>query len=588
MDQFNQYLLALFAFLPILLAGGLVIGLRWPASRAMPVAFLTAAGLALYIWEVPGLQVAAASLKGLVIAVSLLYIIFGAILLLNTLRESGGLSVIRQGFTSLSPDRRVQVIVIAWLFGAFIEGSAGFGSPAAVAVPLLVGLGFPPLAAIIAGMLIQSTPVSFGAVGTPILVGVNNGLSNVLPDAAVRGEFLLEVTDKVALLHAACGTFIPLTVVCILTRFFGANRSWAEGLRAWRFALFAAFSMTIPYVLVAWWLGPEFPSLLGSLVGLAIVVPAARSGFLLPRDGTWDFPDRTMWPAGWFSQGEVPGPEPAGSMGFARAWLPYLLVVILLVLTRLKGIQFGGASIGEWLGGVSLELTDLFSSGIGAKFQPLYLPGGIFIIASLATCFLHRMSRPAYGRAVQDSLRTTLKASVALVFTVPMAQVFINSGTEALPGGMPQALANGVAGLAGDAWPLFSTFVGGFGAFVAGSNTISNMTFAEFQYLAAGKIGADPGWVTALQAVGGAAGNVICIHNVVAASAVVGMVGREGIVIRKTFLPFVGYALFAGALGYAVIWKDTKGWINSGSVIALLMVALAAWAIYFGRGSRKE
>ena len=136
MDQFSQYLLALFAFLPILFAGGLVIGLRWPASRAMPVAFLTAAGLALYIWEVPGSQVAAASLKGLVIAVSLLYIIFGAILLLNTLRESGGLSVIRQGFTSLSPDRRVQVIVIAWLFGAFIEGSAGFGSPAAVAVPL--------------------------------------------------------------------------------------------------------------------------------------------------------------------------------------------------------------------------------------------------------------------------------------------------------------------------------------------------------------------------------------------------------------------------------------------------------------------
>ena len=145
-----------------------------------------------------------------------------------------------------------------------------------------------------------------------------------------------------------------------------------------------------------------------------------------------------------------------------------------------------------------------------------------------------------------------LKASVALVFTVPMAQVFINSGTASTPG-MPHALATGVAALAGDAWPLFSTFIGGFGAFVAGSNTISNMTFAEFQYLAALKIEADPGWVTALQAVGGAAGNVICIHNVVAASAVVGMVGREGSVIRKTFLPFAGYALFAGSLGYAVI-----------------------------------
>ena len=143
----NEYLLALLAFSPILVAGILVAGFRWPASRAMPLAYLTAAGLALGVWGLPGRQVAGATSKGLVITASLLYIIFGAILLLNTLRESGGLKVIRSGFTRLSPDRRVQVIVIAWLFGAFIEGSAGFGTPAAVAVPLLVGLGFPALAA---------------------------------------------------------------------------------------------------------------------------------------------------------------------------------------------------------------------------------------------------------------------------------------------------------------------------------------------------------------------------------------------------------------------------------------------------------
>ena len=136
----NESLLALLAFSPILVAGILVAGFRWPASRAMPIAYLTVASMALFVWELPGRQVAGATAKGLVITASLLYIIFGAILLLNTLRESGGLKVIRAGFTSLSPDRRVQVIVIAWLFGAFIEGSAGFGTPAAVAVPLLVPL----------------------------------------------------------------------------------------------------------------------------------------------------------------------------------------------------------------------------------------------------------------------------------------------------------------------------------------------------------------------------------------------------------------------------------------------------------------
>ena len=297
----NEYLLALLAFSPILVAGILVAGFRWPASRAMPLAYLTAASLALGVWGLPGRQVAGATSKGLVITASLLYIIFGAILLLNTLRESGGLKVIRSGFTRLSPDRRVQVIVIAWLFGAFIEGSAGFGTPAAVAVPLLVGLGFPALAAVISGMLIQSTPVSFGAAGTPILVGVNKGMGELLSGMteAERHLWLADIGEKVAFLHAVCGTFIPLAVVCVMTRFFGRNRSWSEGLAAWRFALFAALAFTVPYALVARYLGPEFPSLIGALVGLAIVVPSARKGLLLPKGEPWDSDDRKNWDAEW-------------------------------------------------------------------------------------------------------------------------------------------------------------------------------------------------------------------------------------------------------------------------------------------------
>ena len=175
--------LAALAFLPIAVVALFLVVLRWPASRAMPLSYLTAAGLALLVWQVAFVDVAAATFKGLVIATSLLYIIFGAILLLNTLRESGALQVIRRGFMDVSPDRRVQVIIIAWLFGSFIEGAAGFGTPAAVAVPLMVGLGFPAMAAVVSGMVIQSSPVSFGALGTPILVGVNKGLEG---DAAVQ------------------------------------------------------------------------------------------------------------------------------------------------------------------------------------------------------------------------------------------------------------------------------------------------------------------------------------------------------------------------------------------------------------------
>ena len=299
----HDLLPVLLSLLPIAIVGIFLVGMRWPAAYVMPLSYVAAVGVALLYWQLKFAQVAAASVNGLVICFSLLYIVFGAIYLLNTLSESGGLSVIRNGFTSITDDRRAQVIIIAWLFGAFMEGAAGFGTPAVICVPLLVGLGFPAMAAIIAGMMIQSTPVSFGAVGTPILIGVNKGLegsSSVVDYAAKSGlenwqELLPIIGVKVAILHGIVGTLVPLFIVVVITRFFGTNRSFVEGLKIWKFAIFAALAMIIPYVTIAFVLGPEFPTLLGSLIGMAIVIPAARAKFLMPEE-SWDFAENQIGP----------------------------------------------------------------------------------------------------------------------------------------------------------------------------------------------------------------------------------------------------------------------------------------------------
>lgn len=523
----------------------------------MPLSYFTAATIALAYWQVPPLQVAAASVKGLVIAATLLYIIFGAILLLNTLRESGGLATIRHGFSRITPDRRVQVIIIAWLFGSFIEGSAGFGTPAAVAVPLLVGLGFPAMAAILAGMLIQSTPVSFGAAGTPILVGVNKGLDGAPQVVAFANdlglstwqELLPVIGARVAILHTVAGTLIPLFVVCMMTRFYGPNRSIRDGLQIWRFALLAAFAMTIPYVIIARLLGPEFPTLLGSLIGLAIVVPAAKNRWLLPKDDmAWDFESSDRWESSWSGDADLQRRELVNNLPLWKAWLPYVTLAILLVATRLP--QLG---IGEALKTASLSSDHLFGTSVRVSVEPLYLPGTVFLLVCLFTVFLHHMSWAAAARAVAHSGKTIVAASAALLFAVPMVQVFINSSAGAAGfRSMPVELAEGVAAVTGNAWPLFAPMIGGIGAFVAGSNTISNMMFSLFQFEVGERIGADPLWVVALQAVGGAAGNVICVHNVVAASAVVGMSGREGDIIRKTVLVFIYYILVTGTIGLII------------------------------------
>ncbi|WP_188456598.1 L-lactate permease [Virgibacillus oceani] len=566
--------LAILALLPVIVVAVFLVGLKWPASKAMPLSYIVAVLLALFVWDVAFPKVAAASVHGLIVAITLLFIIFGAILLLNTLQESGGLHTIRRGFTDITPDRRIQVIIIAWLFGSFIEGSAGFGTPAAVAVPLLVGLGFPAMAAVVSGMVIQSTPVSFGAVGTPMIVGVGTGIEPLTQIANVS-DFVFGVAGKVALLHTIAGLLIPLFLVGILTRFFGKNKSFSEGLKVWKFALFASLAMTIPYLIVANLLGPEFPSMIGGLLGLAIVIPAAKKGFLMPKENEiWDFEAKDRWDPTWTGRVELKQSDIyAGKISMWRAWAPYVLIAVLLLISRLT-------VAGDWLKSAKITIPNIFGTEISSSWEILFSPGFIFIVVAVVTYYMHGMKGREFARAWKDSGKTMVAAGSALVFTVPMVQVFLNSGGGASGyEKMPLVLAEGVADLAGSVYPIFATFIGGLGAFVAGSNTVSNMMFSLFQFGVGENIGGDPAWMVALQAVGGAAGNMICVHNVVAASAVVGLVGKEGHVIRKTLVPFFYYALLLGSIGYSIMWTADKGIFNIGSIIAVIIWAIVIYVI---------
>ena len=582
-------MLAFIALLPIVSVGVLLVGLRLPASVAMPICYLVTAAAALLVWQVPVARVAAASLRGLLIAADLLWIIFGALLLLATLDHSGALRTVRGAFTRLTADRRIQVLIIAWLFGAFIEGAAGFGTPAAVTVPLMAGIGFPPMGAVTAGMLIQSTPVSFGAVGTPILVGVNRGLGEADMVTTYMQEVGISTWDgllhaiaaRVAVLHAVVGWSMPLIILVLLTRQFGTRRSFAEGVRAWPIGLLAAMALIVPYLLAAIWLGPEFPSLLGGLCGLAMMVVAVRwYGRRGQAAASWEFLDRSQWHPDWTGTIDLHSQESESRIRPLVAWLPYILVATLLVVTRVKAFGVYGV-----LQKATIEFAGVFGQrDIVFRHNPLYLPGTIFVLVSLLTAFLHRMEWADVRAAWASTGRSLLGASKALVFTVPMVQVFIFSDHGAAGyDKMPTVLAEATARLAGEYWPLCAPYIGGLGAFVAGSNTISNMMFSLFQFDVALRIGADPLWVVALQAVGGAAGNVICVHNVVAACAVVGLLGKEGSVIRKTLLPFVWYAGLAGAFGYGFIAYSRDGVFNLGFILATFAIATffaaGIWAV---------
>jgi len=548
----NESILALLAFMPLLLAGVLLVGFKIPAKIAMPIVFLTAAIIGLAVWEMSFSRIVASTIQGLIQTAGLLWIIFGAILLLNTLKHSGGITAIRNGFSGISPDRRVQALIVAWLFGCFIEGASGFGTPAAVAAPLMVALGFPALAAVVVGMMIQSTPVSFGAVGTPIVVGVGSGLdregitSSLEANGSTWDAFFQLVSSEVAITHGIVGILMPLILVVVMVRFFGANRSWTEGLSITPFAIFTGICFVVPYMMVGVFLGPEFPSMIGAMVGLAIVVPAARRGFLLPKD-TWDFPESTSWPDEWIGNLQIKLEDVVGQapMSTLKGWIPYVLLAVFLVASRtieplkaaLNSISFGWSNI-------------LGEEGISGSIEPLYLPGGIIIAVVAVTYFLHRMSARNMSAAVSESTKTIFGAGFVLIFTVPMVRILINSGVNGADlASMPVMMAQAVASGVGDIYPFFAPAVGAMGAFIAGSNTVSNLMLAEFQFSVAENLGLSTAMMVALQAVGAAAGNMIAIHNVVAASATVGLLGREGATIRKTILPTIYYLLATGLIG---------------------------------------
>ena len=549
-------LLALCAFSPILLAAILLIGLRWPARRAMPLVFLLTAGIALFVWDMSFNRVLASTLQGLVITAGVLWIIFGAILLLNTLKHSGGITAIRAGFATISPDRRIQAIIIAWLFGCFIEGASGFGTPAAIAAPLLVAIGFPALAAVMLGMMVQSTPVSFGAVGTPIIIGINGGLDTATIGAQLVAQqsswdaFLQLITSEVAILHALTGTLMPVIMVLMLTRFFGKEKSWKAGFEALPFALFAGLAFTVPYAFTGIFLGPEFPSLLGGLIGLAIVTFAARLGFLVPKK-TWDFADAREWPSEWLGSVEMKLDElTAKPMSTLRAWLPYVLVGALLVLSRTV------PEIGAFMKSVVLVFPNILGeTGVNADFMPLYLPGGILVLVVLATFFLHGMKVRELGAALGESSKVLLGAGFVLLFTVPMVRILINSGVNGAElASMPITMARFVADSVGGIYPVLAPTIGALGAFIAGSNTVSNMMLSQFQFGVATSLGVSSAMIVAAQAVGAAAGNMVAIHNVVAASATVGLLGREGTTLRRTIWPTLYYLLISGLLTLIAIY----------------------------------
>ena len=550
--------LAFFSAMPIVLALVLMVGLRWPATRAMPLSWLTAVMAGMIFWEMPMRYAAALSIQGVVTATGILIIVFGAILILMTLRYSGGMETIQSGMQDISPDMRVQALIIGYLFAAFIEGAAGFGTPAALAAPLLLALGFPPLVAAIICLTFNTFPVTFGAVGTPVILGLTY-VRDLVEEAVSEQAAGLNFTDYESfgmvvgqwssILHLPMIVILPVFMLGFITRFFGPSRSWSDGFAAWKFCVFAAVSFAMPYLFFAWVVGPEFPSLIGGFLGLGIVIWGAKKGIAVPKD-VFTFGSPKIWDPEWSgTETASEGSRFQASMSQFKAWSPYMLIGLILVLTRIDEL-----GLKALLSSVTIDFNNIMGyEDVSGAISILYLPGTIpFILVAVMTIFIHQMKAGQVKRAWRDAIVRMKNPAIALFFAVALVSIFRGSGIQDellnpnMYPSMPLTMAEAIAFIAGQSWPIFAGFIGGLGSFITGSNTVSNLLFAEFQWGMATQLELPHQIIVAAQAVGGGFGNMVCIHNIVAVCAVLGLSGKEGLILRKTFWPFVLYGLVTG------------------------------------------
>jgi lactate permease len=480
---------------PVLLLIFLLLVLRWPLLKAAPATFVYTALIAVWGWDLPASHMSSVLFKGALLTIDIGLIVFGAIFFLGYLRATGAIGNMEKELLSLTSDRRLQAILLAWPFGGFIEGVSGFGTPAVIVAPLLVGIGFAPMTAILVALVANSTAVAFGAVGTPIRIGFS-------------GLETSGVAFQAALINLVAGLSVPLMILGLVTRSESKSRGGSFfSLLPW--TVFAGFAFLVPYTLFSL-LGHEFPSIFGGAVGLFLMIASLRVGFLVPKA------------------------ESASFMQMARAFSPYIFLLALLIMGK---FAFISQQMRLNLGGGLSHNVQFFNPGFAflttALFLALYLKRPVRELAALAG----------------STLAPLRKTAISIFFITSFTYTLIATGTH--DPGRPGILESLAEMIVTPALPYYASFIGAFGAFLAGSATVSNLLFGGMQAVAAEAIGFSVSWILALQLVGAGVGNMIALSNVLAVQAAVGVEGREPELLIRLLPPCLLYLVLASLAGAA-------------------------------------
>jgi len=512
----NIWLSSLVALIPILFFFFALIKLRMKGYLAASVTVVLALLVALFLYQMPVAQAVASVVYGFLYGLwPIAWIIVAAVFVYKISVKTGQFDIIRASILSITPDQRLQMLIVGFSFGAFLEGAAGFGAPVAITAALLVGLGFNPLYAAGLCLIVNTAPVAFGAMGIPIIVaGQVTGL-----DSFAIGQM--------------AGRQLPLLTLIVLFWIMAIMDGWRGVKETWPAVLVAGGSFAIAQFLSSNFLGPELPDIissLASLISLTLFLRVWKPVRIFRFENGDAAPVDPSVPRQKYRLGQV-----------VRAWMPFLFLTATVTLWSIppfKALFAKGGALAEWVLNLPVPLLNegvarmppVVSSATPYpaifKFDLFSATGTAILIAAIVAVVYLKMK----PRAALQTFGETLKELALPIYSIGMVLAFaFISNYSGLSATLALALAH-----TGHAFTFFSPFLGWLGVFLTGSDTSSNALFAALQATTAQQIGVSDVLLVAANTTGGVTGKMISPQSIAIACAAVGLVGKESDLFRFT------------------------------------------------------
>ena len=498
----NTYLMFFLALIPIII---LIIGLgvlKIPAHKICPIALIITILLSIFIWKMPTIDSLTAALEGIALGIwPIMIVIIAAVFTYNLVVHTKAMEVIKSMLISVSDDKRILVLILAWEFGGFLEAVAGFGTAVAIPVGIMAALEFNPFFAAVICLVANTTPTAFGAIGLPVIT-----LANVsgIPIESLSYYVVLQLFIFVVL--------IPFALVALTSKSL-------KGIKGvFGITLASGLSFGIVQVLVAKFLGPELPAVLGSIVSLLVTIFIAKKFYKHNE--------------------ETKREEKFELKSVLVAFSPFILILIIIGISPLFPGLYNKLS----------EVRTLVNiyTGVGAKpytFVWLTTPGILILIASFIGGFIQKASFKEMVEILLKTIKQMSKSTITILAIIALAKVMGYSG-------MVASIATVLVMITGSFYAFIAPFIGALGTFVTGSDTSANVLFGSLQAEAANSLGISQAWLGAANTCGATAGKMISPQSIAVATAATGLAGKEGKILNSTLKVCIVYVILLGLISY--------------------------------------